>query len=187
MFVLIFSNWKQILFVFLAAGTITCQIDSPDRDECIKEAIQDMLPKLVVRMIRDFNFSSLFQLQMSEKFMETISISEWIGRSSNSTDRPICSRLTNDDILTRWRLHSNWHSAQGAHLRWLQSKTFGCQVSDNAIFDCFVNLIEISINRLGVEFNFQDKNYQRSYQHCGESTYSRIVYGRILSQWRAVQ
>lgn len=31
----------------LAAGTITCQIDSPDRDECIKEAIQDMLPKLV--------------------------------------------------------------------------------------------------------------------------------------------
>lgn len=32
----------------LAAGTITCQIDTPDRDECIKEAIQDMLPKLVV-------------------------------------------------------------------------------------------------------------------------------------------
>jgi len=30
----------------LPAGTITCQIDSPDRDECIKEAIQDMLPKL---------------------------------------------------------------------------------------------------------------------------------------------
>lgn len=29
-----------------AAGTITCQIDSEDRDECIKEAIQDMLPKL---------------------------------------------------------------------------------------------------------------------------------------------
>lgn len=38
-------------FHFLAAGTITCQIDSPDRDECIKEAIQDMLPKLVVRKI----------------------------------------------------------------------------------------------------------------------------------------
>lgn len=37
------------LFYFIAAGTITCQIDTPDRDECIKEAIQDMLPKLVVR------------------------------------------------------------------------------------------------------------------------------------------
>lgn len=34
--------------IISAAGTITCQIDSADRDECIKEAIQDMLPKLVV-------------------------------------------------------------------------------------------------------------------------------------------
>lgn len=31
---------------FAAPGTITCQIDSPHRDECIKEAINDMLPRL---------------------------------------------------------------------------------------------------------------------------------------------
>jgi len=30
----------------LPDGAISCQIDSPSRDECIKEAIQDMLPKL---------------------------------------------------------------------------------------------------------------------------------------------
>lgn len=36
-------KWK---FIQTAAGTITCQIDSENRDECIKEAIQDMLPKL---------------------------------------------------------------------------------------------------------------------------------------------
>lgn len=38
-------------FKYAAAGTITCQIDSDDRDECIKEAIQDMLPKLVVSIL----------------------------------------------------------------------------------------------------------------------------------------
>lgn len=43
--------WNLILlflfFLFFAAsGTITCQIDSPHRDECIKEAINDMLPRL---------------------------------------------------------------------------------------------------------------------------------------------
>jgi len=32
--------------VELPDGAISCQIDSPSRDECIKEAIQDMLPKL---------------------------------------------------------------------------------------------------------------------------------------------
>jgi len=32
--------------VDLPVGTITCQIDTPHRDECVKEAIQDMLPKL---------------------------------------------------------------------------------------------------------------------------------------------
>lgn len=41
-------------FSFSAAGTITCQIDSADRDECIKEAIQDMLPKLVVSVEANF-------------------------------------------------------------------------------------------------------------------------------------
>jgi len=30
----------------LPPGVITCQMDSPTRDECMKEAIQDMLPKL---------------------------------------------------------------------------------------------------------------------------------------------
>lgn len=29
-----------------ASGIITCQIDSPHRDGCIKEAINDMIPKL---------------------------------------------------------------------------------------------------------------------------------------------
>lgn len=41
-----------VLFFISAPGTISCQIDSENRDECIKEAIQDMLPKLVVSEIK---------------------------------------------------------------------------------------------------------------------------------------
>lgn len=62
----IFNVSSFFLFTFfIAAGTITCQIDSPDRDECIKEAIQDMLPKLVVSWIRIYG--DLFRIMKNKK------------------------------------------------------------------------------------------------------------------------
>lgn len=52
------SEAYLIVFVFFvcvffhaADGAISCQIDTPERDLCIREAVQDMLPKLTVNIM----------------------------------------------------------------------------------------------------------------------------------------
>lgn len=48
----LYYGFQQNEYIFTASGTITCQIDSPDRDECLKQFMQDMLSQSVVRIIQ---------------------------------------------------------------------------------------------------------------------------------------
>lgn len=103
---------------FIASGTITCQIDSPDRDECIKEAIQDMLPKLVVCTsfsiwINSFTVKFITKLAGNFNFERS-----YFYKFFSSNCRTVCKAFIFHQLTHMWWTHKQWpsdveiHSAQ---------------------------------------------------------------------------